>query len=82
MIFCRCIWGQVNSYTNRFGAALTVHHNLTVIQSNKGGMQVTAKQGSSNCVAFFLAWDEMVAEWWMLIYSCQSKSLSMLSVFE
>ena len=60
MIFCWFIWGQMDSYANRFGAALTVHYTLTLIQTNKGGIQVIAKRGSSNYVPFFLSWDEMV----------------------
>ena len=32
----------MDSYANRFGAAVTVDYTLTLIQTNKGGIQVTA----------------------------------------
>lgn len=63
MIFCWCIWGQVgmDSYANRFGAAVTVDYTLTLIQTNKGGIQVTATMKvQATMWHFFLSWDEMV----------------------
>ena len=64
----------MDSYANRFGAALTVYYTLTLIQTNKGGIQVTAKQGSSNHVAFFFILrrnGENIQEF--VIYSCLYK---------